>query len=72
MTSNRRSRRALLAVSVAIAAAAIAPTAANAAVTVVSVTGDDGNPVALGGTLNIRNMSPQLTNKCLGRQTTTA
>ena len=26
----------------------------------VSVTGDDGNPIALGGTLNIRNMSPML------------
>jgi hypothetical protein len=26
----------------------------------VAVTGDDGNPVALGGTLNIRNMNPQL------------
>jgi hypothetical protein len=59
LTSNRRSRRALLAVSAAIAAGAIAPTAANAAVTL-SVTGDDGNPVALAGAINIRNMNPQL------------
>ena len=59
MTSYRRSCRALLAVSAAIAAAAIAPAAANAAVSV-TVTGDDGNPIALGGTLNIRNMNPQL------------
>ena len=59
MTSYRRSCRALLAASAAIAAAAIAPAAANAAVSI-SVTGDDGNPVALGGTLNIRNMNPML------------
>jgi hypothetical protein len=60
LTSHRRSRRALLVASAAVAAAAIAPAAASAAVSV-SVTGDDGNPVALGGTLNIRNMSPELT-----------
>ena len=59
MTSNRRSRTALLAVSAAIAVGVIAPAAANAAVTV-AVTGDDGNPVALAGTINIRNMNPQL------------
>jgi hypothetical protein len=59
LTSYRRSRTALLAVSAAIAAAAIAPAAANAAVSV-TVTGDDGQPVALGGTLNIRNMNPVL------------
>ncbi len=35
------------------------PAAANAAVSL-TVTGDDGNPVALGGTLNIRNMNPML------------
>ena len=70
MTSNRRSRRALLATSAAIAAAAIAPAAANAAVSV-TVTGDDGNPVALGGTLNIRNMSPMLA-IAVGRRTTGA
>jgi hypothetical protein len=59
LTSNHRSRRALFAASAAIAAAAIAPSAASAAVGI-SVTGDDGTPVALGGTLNIRNMSPML------------
>jgi hypothetical protein len=64
LTSNRRSFRALLAVSTTIVAAAIAPTAASAAVSV-AVTGDDGNPVALGGTLNIRNMSPHLTTSSL-------
>ena len=35
------------------------PAAANAAVSI-TVTGDDGNPIALGGTLNIRNMNPKL------------
>jgi len=59
LNSHGRGRKALLAVSAAVAAAAIAPVAANAAVGV-TVTGDDGAPVALGGTLNIRNMSPQL------------
>ena len=59
MTSYRRSCRALLVAAVAIGTAAIAPAAANAAVSV-TVTGDDGNPIALGGTLNIRNMNPEL------------
>lgn len=59
MQLHGRGRRALLAVSAAIAAATIVPAAAGAAVSV-TVTGDDGNPVALGGTLNIRNMNPQL------------
>jgi hypothetical protein len=59
LTSYRRSCRALLAATAAIGAAAIAPAAANAAVGV-TVTGDDGNPIALGGTLNIRNMNPTL------------
>jgi hypothetical protein len=59
LTSYRRSCRALLVAAAAVAAAAIAPAAANAAVSV-TVTGDDGNPVPLGGTLNIRNMNPQL------------
>jgi hypothetical protein len=59
LRSNRRSCRALLAASAVIAAAAIAPSAASAAVGV-SVTGDDGNPIGLGGTLNIRNMNPTL------------
>jgi hypothetical protein len=59
LRSNRRSPRALLVVSAAIAATAIAPAGASAAVSV-TVTGDDGNPIALGGTLNIRNMNPTL------------
>lgn len=59
MKSFPRGGRALLAVSAVTAAVAIAPAAGNAAVGV-TVTGDDGNPVPLGGTLNIRNMSPQL------------
>ncbi len=59
MTSYRRSCRALLVAAVAIGTAAIAPAAADAAVSV-TVTGDDGNPIALGGTLNIRNMNPEL------------
>jgi hypothetical protein len=59
LRSNRRSPRALLVVSAAIAATAIAPAGASAAVSA-TVTGDDGNPVALGGTLNIRNMSPKV------------
>jgi hypothetical protein len=49
----------LFAASAAIAAAAIAPTAASAAVGL-SVTGDAGTPVALAGTLNIRNMNPMI------------
>jgi hypothetical protein len=59
LTSHRRSRRALFVASAAIVAAAVAPGAAGAAVSI-AVTGDDGNPVALAGTLNIRNMSPVL------------
>jgi hypothetical protein len=59
LTSYRRSCRALLAAAAAVSATAIAPAAASAAVGV-TVTGDDGNPIALGGTLNIRNMSPML------------
>jgi hypothetical protein len=59
LTVHRRSCRALLIASAAIAAAAIAPAAAGAAVSV-TVTGDDGNPVPLGGTLNMRNMNPTL------------
>jgi hypothetical protein len=40
------------------AVAAIAPAAASAVT--VSVTGDDGNPIGLGGTISIRNMSAQV------------
>jgi hypothetical protein len=60
LRSSRRSCRALLAVSATVAAAAIAPAGASAAVSV-AITGDDGNPIGLGGALNIRNMSPKLT-----------
>jgi hypothetical protein len=56
LKTYRRGRMALLAISAVVVAAAIAPVA-NAAVGL-TVTGDDGNPVALGGTLNIRNMNP--------------
>jgi hypothetical protein len=59
LRSNRKSPRALLVVSAAIAATAIAPAGASAAVSV-TVTGDDGNPIALSGALNIRNMSAKL------------
>jgi hypothetical protein len=56
--SQRRGQTALLALVATIAAAATAPSAANAVT--VTVTGDDGNPVALGGAINIRNMSPHV------------
>jgi hypothetical protein len=59
LTSYRRSCRAQLVAAAAIATAAIAPAVANAAVSV-TITGDDGNPIALAGTLNIRNMNPTL------------
>jgi hypothetical protein len=59
LKTHRRGRGALLAISAVVAAAAIGPAAASAAVSV-TVTGDDGNPVPLAGTLNIRNMNPQL------------
>jgi hypothetical protein len=49
----------MLAASLALTAAAVAPPTAGAAVGV-TVTGDDGNPIALGGAINIRNMNPQL------------
>lgn len=58
MTVHRRSRTALLAASAAIAAGAIAPAAASAVT--MQVTGDDGNPIGLGATINVRNMSPQV------------
>jgi hypothetical protein len=48
----------MLATSLALAAAVVAPATASAVT--VSVTGDDGNPVALGGPVNIRHMSPQI------------
>jgi hypothetical protein len=59
LKTHRGGRRGLLVIAAALSAAAIVPTAAGAAVSV-AVTGDDGNPIGLGGTLNIRNMNPQL------------
>ena len=58
MKTHRRGRVAWLATSVVIAAAGAAPATAGAVA--VSVTGDDGNPVALGGPVNIRNMNPSV------------
>jgi hypothetical protein len=49
----------MLAASLALTAGAVAPATAPAAVGV-TVTGDDGNPIALGGAINIRNMNPEL------------
>jgi hypothetical protein len=66
LKTHRRGRTALLAATAALAAASAAPGAANAAVSL-SVTGDDGNPIALGGPINIRNMNP-----LLGIRSTTA
>lgn len=57
--THRRGRRALRAGVAAIAMSALVPAAAGAAS--VQVTGDDGTPIALGGPVAIRTMSPQLT-----------
>jgi hypothetical protein len=59
LKKHRGVRTALLAAGAAAAVAAIAPVAAQAAVSA-TMTGDDGNPIPLGGTLNIRNMSPEI------------
>jgi hypothetical protein len=48
----------MLAASFAVTAAVVAPATAGAVS--VSVTGDDGNPIPLGGPVNIRHMSPQV------------
>jgi hypothetical protein len=64
LTSYRRSCRALLAISITAAAAAIVPTAAGAVT--LTVTGDDGNPIGLGGAINIRNMSPMVVPTAVG------
>jgi hypothetical protein len=48
----------MLAASLALTAGVVAPATAGAVT--VTVTGDDGNPVALGGPVNIRHMSPQV------------
>jgi hypothetical protein len=58
LKTHRRGRVATLAASLAITTAVVAPATASAVT--VSVTGDDGNPVALGGPVNIRHMSPQV------------
>jgi hypothetical protein len=58
LKTHRRGRVAVLATSVALAAAVIAPATASAVA--VTVTGDDGNPVTLGGPVNIRHMSPDV------------
>jgi hypothetical protein len=50
---------ALLAATAGLLAGVVAPSAANAAVGL-TVTGDDGNPIALGGPINMRNMNPLL------------
>jgi hypothetical protein len=52
-------RRALLAATAALAAGVVAPGTASAAVGL-TITGDDGTPVALGSTINMRNMNPLL------------
>jgi hypothetical protein len=59
LKTHRRSLVAVFAASVAVVVAAIAPAAAGAIT--VAVTGDDGNPITLGGPVNIRNMSPTVT-----------
>jgi hypothetical protein len=58
LKTHRRGRVAVLATSVALAAGVVAPATASAVT--VSATGDDGNPVTLGGPVNIRHMSPQI------------
>jgi hypothetical protein len=52
-------RAALFAAVAALAAGVVAPSAASAAVGL-TITGDDGNPIALGSTINMRNMNPLL------------
>jgi hypothetical protein len=59
LKTHRRGPVALLAVTSALLAGVVAPGAASAAVGL-SITGDDGNPIALGSTINMRNMNPLL------------
>jgi hypothetical protein len=59
LKTERSRRLGLVAVTAALAAGVVAPGAASAAVSV-SVTGDDGNAIALGSAINIRNMNPAL------------
>jgi hypothetical protein len=54
-----RGRAALLTASAALAVGLLAPAGAGAAT--ITVTGDDGQQLTLGGPINIRNMSPQVT-----------
>jgi hypothetical protein len=57
--SHRRRRSALLAATAAVGASAVAPAAADAVS--LTVTGDDGNPVALGAPVSIRYLNPDVT-----------
>jgi hypothetical protein len=66
---DRRGGRALLATAAAIALGALAPAAASAVT--VTVTGDDGNPIALGGPVDIRNINPTLASAPTGAQSYT-
>jgi hypothetical protein len=59
LKTHRRGPVALLAVTSALLAGVVAPGAASAAVGL-SITGDDGNPIALGSPINMRNMNPLL------------
>jgi hypothetical protein len=59
LKTHRWGRVTLLAVTAALTAGVVAPGAANAAVGL-TITGDDGNPIALGSTINMRNMNPLL------------
>jgi hypothetical protein len=56
LKTHRRGRVALFAASVVVAVAGVAPATAGAVA--VTVTGDSGAPIALGGPVNIRNMNP--------------
>jgi hypothetical protein len=59
LKTHRTGRVALLAVAAALVAGVVAPSAASAAVSL-TITGDDGTPIPLGGAINMRNMNPQL------------
>jgi len=59
LKTHRRGRGAVLTASLAVVVAAVAPASAGAVA--VSITGDDGNPITLGGPVNVRNMSPSVT-----------
>jgi hypothetical protein len=59
LKKHRTGHTALLAVTAAFVAGVVTPGAASAAVSL-TITGDDGNPIALGSTVNIRNMNPRL------------